>query len=254
MKYFGIIQHQNLSATNFCTKVLKPHGGGTFLIKTSLNVKGLFDLSQVSDFKGFKIENNNLFIGSSETYSHAGKWLEKKIPGNYLSKAFLTAASTPLRNRITIGGSLCSSPKWSDLSAPLLCAEAEILVYSSDESSAYTAIPYNEYVSDRQLRQTSLIAKIKIPIKNLKGEYYRFTLTGFDYPLFSIATTLKDGIYQCAVNGAKKSPILFKGEREKIIETAKNTLIFNSERGFTGEYLKQRAIVGISRLLNKAGA
>ncbi|MDC7125897.1 MAG: FAD binding domain-containing protein [Spirochaetales bacterium] len=227
----------------------RPHGGGTFLVKTSLNIKGLFNLSDIDEFKILSNDGNHFNIGSAITFSDAGSWLNLVSPDNYLSKALLNAASTPLRNRITIGGSLCSLPKWSDIAAPLLCANAIIQTAESDKE-----ISLEEYFYDRKIRKNTLVSSIKIPVSNLNGTYYRFTLTGFDYQIFSVAVSESNSILRCAVNGNKNGPSLFTGTSTEILNETEQKLIFSPERGFSSEYIKNRALTEIKKLVKIAGA
>ena len=228
---------------------IQPHGGGTFLIKTALNTEGLFDTSRVTDFKTTEFSNNEIKIGSALSYSDVSTFLEGILPDNFISAALSSAASTPLRNRITLGGSLASAPKWSDLAGPLAAADAVILFEGRSEGTAYI-----EYLSDRTIRKKNLVSSVIVPEKNLSGRYYRFTLTGFDYPFFTVSVSIRAGNKTvCAVSGTAKGLAIFNGTPESILAEAAETLSFNDERGMTGEYIKSRSLVELKRMLSDGG-
>ncbi len=223
----------------------KPHGGGTFLIKTSLNVPGLFDLSLVNDFKNFEDDGTHLSIGSALSYHDSAVLLESASDGNFFSAALLSAASTPLRNRITVGGSIYALPKWSDIAAPLAAAEGLIVPADDD-----TPVGIYEYIDDRELKKSILISSIKLPKQNLNGSYYRFTLTGFDYPFFTIAASDRGrGVFRIAVSGTRSGIQIFSGSGDSMLSEAKSNLSFSDERGISGKYLKMRALIQLKRII-----
>lgn len=228
----------------------RPHGGGTFLVKTSLNIKGLFDLSNVKELKKAEKDDSFVILGSALSYHDASNFLNKNLPGCFLASALGSAASTPLRNRITLGGSICAAPKWSDIISPLSAASASVIIAGKKEE-----VSYSQYAADRNLRKNTLVCALKIPVQALAGDYYRFTVTGFDYPLFSIAVS--DGVTDkktCAVSGSSGGVMTFKGSREEILTAAGADLQFHDERGMTGEYIKTRAVIELGRMVKRTGA
>ena len=231
-----------------CLKLLddgyKPHGGGTFLVKTALNIKGLFVLPDDGIFNGCSIKDDSVIIGSSVTYKDAGQFLEDNSPGNFFSKALLSAAATPLRNRITIGGSAVAAPKWSDLAGPLSASDAVIEISGSGKTAVYS-----DFKNNMKPGSSSLVRLISIPLKNITGSYFRFTLTGFDYPFFTLTLSDRKKTLFCAVTGCRTGTIVFSGTSSEIINSFDAEVFFNDERGLSGKYLKKRAAVELSRML-----
>ena len=240
-------------SVNECIELMnngfRPHAGGTYLVKTSLNLKGLFDLSKVQEFNEASKKDSFIFLGAALSYHDAAVFINKHSPFSFLAEALGSAASTPLRNRISLGGSICAAPKWSDIVAPLTAAGASLIIAGRDKE-----ISYIEYSADRDLRKNSLVQSVKIPIKALSGKYYRFTVTGFDYPIFNIALSEDNTRTVCAVSGSSGGPVLFEGKKEELQARASDNLKFNDERGMSGEYIKTRALIELERMLNKAGA
>ena len=54
-----------------------------------------------------------------------------------LAASLSQAASTPLRNRITLGGSLKDFPLWSNLYAPLIAIDAKVEI-KGNKSGIYS--------------------------------------------------------------------------------------------------------------------
>lgn len=227
----------------------RPHAGGTFLIKTNLNSTGLFDINRVKDYCKTAVNDNNAIIGAAVSYADAAAFINSIAEGSFISIALSSAASTPLRNRISIGGSIAAAPKWSDIIAPFAAAGVSVVLEEDSKS-----IPYSAYAIDRDMRRNSLVASVSVPVKNLSGYYFRCTLTGFDYPLFTIAVSLRDnGTLHCAFSGIKEGLVLIEGKTETVLSEAEKRISFNNERGLSAEYLKNRALTELERLLTSGG-
>jgi len=227
----------------------KAHGGGTFLVKTSLNAKGLFDLSRIAELKEFRGTDDSFILGSALSYTEAAGFLESKLPGNLLSAALSSAAACPLRNRITLGGSIYASPKWSDIIGPLFAAEASLRL-----SSKVEPVSVADYHSDKKIRQSGIITEVIIPKANIDGSYYRFTQTHFDYPFFTISASDRGGdILHCCLTGSKDGPMLLTGRRADLNKTSSSLPEFSRERGLSGEYIRNRAGIELQRLIKLTG-
>ncbi|MDC7227111.1 MAG: FAD binding domain-containing protein [Spirochaetales bacterium] len=228
----------------------RPHAGGTYLIKTPLNIRGLFDLSRIRKYREIKAEKSAVSIGAAVSYTETARFCEKMLPQNILSSALSKAAATPLRNRITIGGSAAALPIWSDLASPLAAAGADIFFEGSED-----IISAVDYFNNRDIRKNNLVSSVRIPTGYLNGAYYRCTLTGFDYPFFTIAVSIRGkNMYNCAFSGCRGFLKIFSGSRDVIITEAEKKLEFSDRREFSGDYLKHRAATALKRLLSTGGS
>ncbi|MCF8304652.1 MAG: FAD binding domain-containing protein [Bacteroidales bacterium] len=159
------------------------HGGGTHLSGKKLSgyhklvALHKLPLSYIIQEKGF------IRIGSMTDYHTIAEKLKQLSPGHILSKSLSRAATTPIRNRITIGGSLYLAPNWSDLTGPLLALDAEV------ELEGPTAGVYSveDYLVNRELKEKTLITEIIIPDMSRESWYYRETRTENDQPAFTIS-------------------------------------------------------------------
>ena len=164
-----------------------PHGGGTGILKASMSsVKGLIDLALLP-LGFFRVNNRTIEIGAAQTYAEVVENMRKIDPEHILVKALSVSASTPLRNRITVGGSIALFPPWSDLMGPLIALDAEVSLCGSREGD----FNITSYVNDRHLARGNLITGIKINRDRWTGYYYRETRTHFDYPAFTVTILLK---------------------------------------------------------------
>ena len=167
-----------------------PHGGGTGLLPRGFSgIDGLIDLSRLP-LHYSKIENGSVEIGSMSTYAEVVSALMAIDPEHILVKSLRNSANTPLRNRITIGGSIAYFPPWSDLMGALLALEAKLVLVgkNSDEFSV------TDYVTNKALREKSLITAVKFDLSNWRSYHYRDIRTKSDYPAFNITILLKQSM------------------------------------------------------------
>jgi len=165
-----------------------PHGGGTSLLRGSLSrLAGLIDLSGLP-LHVFEHDKREIRIGSNMSYADVVRRLRRIEPGHILVKSLSQAASTPLRNRITIGGSVSLFPLWSDLMGPLIALGARVAVVGREQG----VHDIEDYTKNRKLRSGNLITEVRIPRARWISHYHRETRTSFDYPAFSITILLAD--------------------------------------------------------------
>ncbi len=163
------------------------YGGGTALLRSNLaRVEGLIDLKALP-LNYCREREGVIEIGAGCTYSQITEVLQKIDSYNILIRALSGAASTPLRNRITLGGSIAFFPVWSDLMGPLLALEAEVALIGSIKGS----FPLVEYLKKREIRNRSLITGISYKKRELNSYYFRQSRTRFDYTAFSISILAK---------------------------------------------------------------
>ena len=177
-------------------KGLMLHGGGTMLLKLlrsgNTEISGLVSLSKLP-LDDVRIDGEHIEIGAANTFSSALSKISKLIVNNgksqfscLLCAALGKAASTPIRNRITIGGSVASLPSWSDLISPLYILDAKVVLLGKN-SGEYDFTEF--YINTETLLSNSVITSIRVPVRLLERNfsYYRETRVAFDYPAFTIS-------------------------------------------------------------------
>jgi CO/xanthine dehydrogenase FAD-binding subunit len=162
-----------------------PHGGGTGILWGGMTrIRGLMDLSRL-DLRFCRRREGWIELGAALSYSETAAALAD--PRHLLSRTLSAAATEPLRNRISLGGSISMFPYWSDLMGPLLALEAELSILGPQSGTR----PLEEYLQDRELRKNTLITSIRLPDQPWGRAYYRHTRTPTDRPAFSITVLLR---------------------------------------------------------------
>lgn len=182
-----------------------PHGGGTGLLRAGLGqLSGLMDLGRLGlDFVRLErgsggsagspagAKHDAVVLGAALTYAAAASEVATllKDPGHILAQGLGQAATTPLRNRITLGGSLALAPYWSDLLGPLVALEAQVRRLGAQAGT----LPAGQYVKDRGSRPGSLVTEIAFPALAFRATYHRHTRTPTDRPVFTITVLRRAG-------------------------------------------------------------
>ncbi len=161
-----------------------PHGGGTSLAKSGIHsYSGVVDLSRVP-LNYLKTDRGVLEIGANQTFASAADNLSNLYPGCILAAALGSAASTPLRNRITVGGSASLFPLWSDLIGPMAVLEGKIC--TEGKNGGTYDLP--TWLADRSLQKGTLVTSLLFPdVSDWTSLYYREVRVGFDYPAFTVS-------------------------------------------------------------------
>lgn len=160
-----------------------PHAGGTGLLRIRSNrIRGLVDLRRLP--LSYLREDDQFFhIGAGVTLAQIVAWKRLKGAAVIVKQAASMAASTPLRNRITIGGSIAVPLPWSDVPPVLLALDAQIEVKGTAKGT-YSA---DQFFQQNPLDGTSLVTEIKIPKLDGKAIFKRVTQTKFDYSMLDLA-------------------------------------------------------------------
>jgi CO/xanthine dehydrogenase FAD-binding subunit len=242
-----------------------PHSGGTGILWGGMTrIRGLMDVSRL-ELKFCRIQDGTIDLGAALSYGETAAALAES--GHLLSRTLCAAATEPLRNRISLGGSISMFPYWSDLMGPLLAHEAELSLAGA--TSGTRAL--GEYLQNRDLRKNTLITSIRLPDLPWEGAYYRHTRTPTDRPAFSITVLLKHSakrieeiravVVGCAGRYRRLTAVekVLRGSEvpsdpSELLEEAAEQLDidFPARMGFSAEYLNACAAVELKRTLASA--
>ncbi|UCB46472.1 MAG: FAD binding domain-containing protein [Spirochaetota bacterium] len=242
---------------------VKLHGGGTWILRGSMRgIKGLVDLGKL-ELHSFRKDSQTVEMGAGMTYAETIRSMTTINPDHILVKALQHAASTPLRNIITLGGTIFSFPVWSDLMGPLIALDADV-VLMGERSEAYSI---TEYVKSSALRKESLITHVRFKNIGWNAYYYREVKTSFDYPAFTITILLKKNknliedtrivVVGCAgkFSRVKKIEDYLKGKTTDSLEidgiAQTHELKFTKKRSLEPAYLEHCAGVQIERSISE---
>ncbi|MBN2325067.1 MAG: FAD binding domain-containing protein [Spirochaetes bacterium] len=236
-----------------------PHGGGTFLLMGGLKkVKGLIDLDRLP-LRRFQATKSFVELGSSLTYAEVTENIEKTDPGHVLLKALSCAASTPLRNRITVGGTVSSFPAWSDLLGPLVALEAEVVTAGANGG----IFPIDRYAKEPALRRKTLVTAVRFARRVWDSYYHREVRTRFDYPAFTVTVLSRRSeemiedvrivVTGCSGKFARLMPLenLFRGKPAKPADgreiSKRADVRFPAKKGLDADYLAHCFRVALHR-------
>ncbi len=211
------------------------HAGGTRILKTQTkSIKGLVDIGGLK-LNYIKQRKKEYHIGAAVTFGDIVRYSREKSVLLMLGKALSEAASTPLRNRITIGGSLKDFPLWSNLYAPLISLDAKVSIFGMRPG----IYDIEDYVTSGLIKSKHIIQEIIVPEdKDLIWGVRRFTLLKFEYPMFNIAVSFKKN--EGTVEGAK---IVITGVKSRFKRFEKAEHLLNGRRLSTG--LIEEALIHI---------
>ncbi len=240
-----------------------PHAGGTGLLMTGLRrLQGLVDLGRLG-LDRVEAAGDRVTLGAACTYAAAARELGARQPGHVLAQAVGEAASTPLRNRITLGGSLAFAPAWSDLVGPLVALDAEVLLAGEAEG----VHPVERYLRERGLREGSLVTGIRFRDGQWGGVHFRQTRTRTDRPAFTLTVLARQpgpagGTVDCRIVVAGCSGRFHRAtECEEIVSKHEPAAVplgeaagrlearFQPRLGFSADYLTHCARVALERSL-----
>jgi len=242
-----------------------PHSGGTGILWGGMTrIRGLMDVSRL-DLKFCRVRDGTIELGAALSYCQAAAALVES--GHLLSRSLSSAATEPLRNRISLGGSISMFPYWSDLLGPLLALEAELSLEGANSGTW----ALEEYLQNRDLRQNTLITSIRLPDQPWQGAYYRHTRTTTDRPAFSLTVLLRRSarrieetrivVVGCSgryrrLSGVEKvlQGSELRSDPSQLLEEATEQLVidFPARMGFSAGYLKACAAIELKRNIASA--
>ncbi len=237
------------------------HSGGTGLLMSHLKgVQGLVDLNRLP-LKAIQCENSLITFGSLCTYADVVSYLKKQNPDHLLVQSLLHSASTPLRNRITLGGTLAMMPPWSDLTGPLMALDARLTLEGKSRGEYYA----EDYITQKELRSGTVITSVKIPLNCGLCTYYREVRTQRDMPLFNLTVVLnveKDKITDVRLIAVgtrtkftrmKELEAWLKGQSLTTVKIPdiemRCRLSFGNKAGTDPEYLSVKASIELGRMI-----
>jgi len=159
------------------------YGGGTGLLRREIRkFAGFIDISKLP-LKFVNIAGEQISIGGRASYNDVASEFMAQKPNSIMGKSLGKAASTPLRNLITVGGSLAMAPIWSDILGPLVALDAGIELIGENEGEFAVC----EAIRERKIDSKTLVKQIDFTDDFQRSYYYRETRTRFDYPAFTIS-------------------------------------------------------------------
>ena len=241
------------------------HAGGTKILEPQPrgSIKGLVEVSGL-ELNYIRSTGSTVHFGAGASFADVVAFCRRTKKFSALGDSLSVAASTPLRNRITVGGSVRDFPLWSNLYAPLLALDARVQILGA-RSGVFSL---EEYASSSLIKTNHLVVEVRVTEqRNVRCASTSFHILRFEYPMFCIAAALKlrgarVEASRIFVTGVKKKlgrlsnveQVLFGNDlTESLIETAgsRATFAFAPDFKFSSAYKEKMAKVYLVDLLSE---
>ena len=145
------------------------------------------DLSGISELRGFRLADGILTIGSMTTHWEVESSAIVRSNAPLLAEAAGLIGDPQVRNRGTIGGSLCHSDPAADYAANVLALDAEMVCVGQQGKRRIKASDWFQGLMTTALREDEILLEVLVPIlAHLTGAAYikfphqasRFTVAG----------------------------------------------------------------------------
>jgi carbon-monoxide dehydrogenase medium subunit len=190
--------------------------GGTDLLVAIraglLKPKWVVDLKTVPGLDDLSFdEGNGLQIGACVTVNRLleDPVVRKRYP--ILHTAGSELATFQLRNRATVIGNIVTASPCGDMSSPLLCLGASVVLQSKRGTRE---LPLGEFITGvkkTQIAADEIVTKITVPTEQIDahGGYKKLKrIKGHDLGVVSVAMTRRNGATRVAISSAAPTPVL----------------------------------------------
>jgi carbon-monoxide dehydrogenase medium subunit len=150
-------------------------GGHSLLPMMKLRLAGpevLIDLNDLQDLSYIRVDGDHLAIGAMTR--HADLLASPVLAEHYaiFAEAERVIADPIVRNRGTIGGSLCQGDPAEDLSAVASALAAEIVIRSASGTRTVSAREFHTGPYETAVGPAEIVAEIRVPIRPGAGSAY----------------------------------------------------------------------------------
>jgi xanthine dehydrogenase FAD-binding subunit len=183
------------------------YAGGSEIITMSragsIRPGAVVDIKKIPECLRLEADGEGLHIGAACTLNQIKE--SKLYPLLALSCGRI--ADHTNQCRITLGGNLCGTIMYREISLPLLISDADISLMGAQ---GLRRVPFSSLFAGKMNRRPDeLIVQLHIPRWALEAPYYhvkRTTQEKIDYPLVSMAALVTDGGLRLAFSGLCDHP------------------------------------------------
>lgn len=195
--------------TNLDQSRIKPifYGGGSEVISLAranqLEFGAVIDLKGIMECTVLGTEQNQLILGAAVPLTE----ICENINFRFLTDALKMVADHTTRNRITLGGNLCSTLPYKECILPLLVCNARVLIAGPGGSR----VAHIDQIFDQtvKLKKGEFLVQITVdkeyddlPYQNVK----KTRSGGLDYPIVAVSAMKKEGSIRVAFSGIAPYP------------------------------------------------
>jgi CO/xanthine dehydrogenase FAD-binding subunit len=178
------------------------YSGGTEIITFGRQGKLLFgaliDLKKIEQTRLLKIEQGRLMVGACASLSNLTD--QQLYP--LIAQVARGVADRTVRNRLTLGGNICSRLPYREAVLPFLLADAEVFIFGPKGSRSEPL----QALFDKRLRLApgELLVQLSLPESKTRLKTWckrRVKHGPVDYPLLHTTAVLSEGCLLVAVSG-----------------------------------------------------
>ncbi len=151
--------------------------------------EALIDINDVAELKGISIEGNEIVIGAMVRHAEV---LSSPILAEHYAifrEAEKLIADPIVRNRGTIGGSMCQADPSEDLSAVGAALKGSVVIQSASGSRTVALRDFHEGPYMTKVAQTEILTQVRFPIRPGAGSAYeKVERRVGDWPVASAGT------------------------------------------------------------------
>ncbi len=157
----------------------------------------LIDLQEVAELRGIKIEGDEIVIGAMVT--HAEVMASPILTEHYaiFREAEKVIADPIVRNKGTVGGSMCQADPSEDLSAVASALKGSVVIQNASGMRTVPIREFHEGPYETKVLDGEILTEVRFPIRPGSGSAYeKVERRVGDWPVASVGTfvTVKDGV------------------------------------------------------------
>ena len=174
------VDYERATSLSHAIELLERHGpearivaGGHSLLPMMklrlIQPEVLIDINDLSELSYIKIEGNELRIGAMARHAEL---LSSPLVGEHfpiIVEAEKVIADPIVRNRGTVGGSLCQADPSEDLSAVFSALKAKLVIQGSHGSRTVDATSFHDGPYSTVVSSDEILIEVKIPIRPGRG-------------------------------------------------------------------------------------
>ncbi|HEU4660927.1 MAG TPA: FAD binding domain-containing protein [Pseudolabrys sp.] len=188
---------------------------------------------------------------------------DKRLPGRgleSLASVAMNIAYRAVRNRGTIGGSLCHADPSADWVTTLCALDAQCLIASEQGNRIVPAHQFIRGAYENALAPDEVLTAIKIPRLSARGRfgYYKVCRKAGEFAS-AMAAVVHDpdrGVYRAVIGATRGKPILIEDARELQQPTGKlnemSALQILESRGIASSSARRQQLAALSRAFAQA--
>ena len=159
--------------------------------------EALIDINDVDELKGISIEGNEIVIGAM--VRHAEVLSSPVLAEHYaiFREAEKLIADPVVRNRGTVGGSMCQADPSEDLSAVGAALKGSVIIQNKSGSRTVALREFHEGPYETKVAQGEVLTQVRFPIRPGAGSAYeKVERRVGDWPVASVGVfvVVKDGV------------------------------------------------------------